>query len=462
MRVAIIGSGLAGLTTAVELVDRGCAVDIYEARPFIGGKVASWQDKDGNHIEMGLHVFFGCYYNLFGLMAKVGVLEHLLLKEHNHRFIQAGAKTGDLDFRNFGGAPFHGLKAFFTTNQLSWRDKLQNAIALGTSPLVRGLIDPEGALKQIRNLDSISFQDWFLSHGGSIGSIENMWNAIAYGLGFIDCQNISARCMLTIFFFFATRTEASILRMLAGSPNDFLHQPIKKYIEERGGKIFLKTGVRSIHWEKAGKSFRITGLQVGRNETSQRVEYDRYVCATDIPGVKKLIPQEWRSWEFFDRIYQLTAVPVVTVQLRFDGWVTDYDNLLYAVKVDFSTYADLALTSPAHYRKEGQGSLLQLVLTPGDPFMAMGNEEIVAHTLKQVHQIHPQSQNMQLLWSSVVKVAGSLYREAPGMDKYRPSQDTPIDNFFLAGSYTMQDYIDSMEGATLSGKQCAQAILASK
>ena len=272
MRVAIIGSGLAGLSTAVELVDQGCQVDIYEARPFIGGKVASWQDKDGNHIEMGLHVFFGCYYNLFGLMAKVGVLEHLLLKEHNHRFIQAGEKIGDLDFRNFGGAPFHGLKAFFTTNQLSWRDKLQNAIALGTSPLVRGLIDPAGALRQIRELDSLSFQDWFLVHGGSMGSIENMWNAIAYGLGFIDCAHISARCMLTIFFFFATRTEASVLRMLEGSPNDFLHQPIRKYIEDRGGKFFLKTGVRLIHYETAGNSYRLTGLQVGRNEESRRVE----------------------------------------------------------------------------------------------------------------------------------------------------------------------------------------------
>jgi zeta-carotene desaturase (EC 1.3.99.-) len=69
---------------------------------------------------------------------------------------------------------------------------------------------------------------------------------------------------------------------------------------------------------------------------------------------------------------------------------------------------------------------------------------------------------MNFIWSSVVKVAGSLYREAPGMDGYRPSQATPIPNFFLAGSYTMQDYIDSMEGATLSGKQSAQAVLASK
>jgi zeta-carotene desaturase len=45
------------------------------------------------------------------------------------------------------------------------------------------------------------------------------------------------------------------------------------------------------------------------------------------------------------------------------------------------------------------------------------------------------------------------------MDPYRPPQKTPIHNFFLAGSYTQQDYIDSMEGATLSGRQAAKAIL---
>ena len=39
LKVAIVGSGLAGLSTAVELLDQGYEVDIYEQRPFVGGKV---------------------------------------------------------------------------------------------------------------------------------------------------------------------------------------------------------------------------------------------------------------------------------------------------------------------------------------------------------------------------------------------------------------------------------------
>lgn len=73
--------------------------------------------------------FFGCYFNLFRLMAKCGVLQNLLLKEHVHTFVNAGGDVRELDFRFFLGdrkigAPFHGLKAFFTTPQLSTLDKV--------------------------------------------------------------------------------------------------------------------------------------------------------------------------------------------------------------------------------------------------------------------------------------------------------------------------------------------------
>merc|ERR1739838_1170135 len=136
------------------------------------------------------------------------------------------------------------------------------------------------------------------------------------------------------------------------------------------------------------------------------------------------------------------------------------DNLLYTPDADFSCFADLALTSPEDYYRQGEGSLLQLVLTPGDPFIKENNEAIAHHVLKQVHELFPSSRELNMTWYSVVTLAQSLYREAPGMDPYRPNQQTPVPNFFLAGSYTQQDYIDSMEGATISGKQAAQIILA--
>ncbi len=473
MRVAIVGAGLAGLTAAVDLVDAGHDVDLYEARPFLGGKVGSWEDSNGNHIEMGLHVFFFNYANLFALMRKVGAIENLLPKEHTHLFVNHGGDVRPLDFRFAFGAPINGLKAFFTTSQLGWIDKLRNALALGTSPIVRGLIDYEGAMRTIRELDSVSFQDWFLSHGGSLNSIQRMWNPIAYALGFIDCESISARCMLTIFMMFAARTEASKLNLLKGSPHRWLTAPILDYIKAKGGKLHLRHRVKEVHYEDSDPPL-VIGLTLGTPEGDITVKADKYLAACDVPGIQRLLPKEWRKYSEFSAIDQLEAVPVATVQLRYNGWVTELgsnsarmnlkspsglDNLLYTADADFSCFADLALTSPEDYRREGLGSLLQCVLTPGDPWIAKSVDEIVAHTDSQVRKLFPSSQSLTLIWSNVVKLAQSLYREAPGMEPYRPLQSTCVSNFFLAGSYTKQDYIDSMEGATMSGHLAAAAML---
>ncbi|MFO7630123.1 MAG: FAD-dependent oxidoreductase, partial [Prochlorococcaceae cyanobacterium] len=295
---------------------------------------------------------------------------------------------------------------------------------------------------------------------------------------------ISARCMLTIFMMFASKTEASKLNLLKGSPHRWLTGPILDYIQQRGGRLHLRHRVTEVLFEEGATgadgqpATRVSGLRLGTPEGEITVQADTYLAACDVPGIQRMIPEAWRRWPLFDNIYKLEAVPVATVQLRYDGWVTELgdspaaaaaradlahpsglNNLLYTADADFSCFADLALASPEDYRKQGLGSLLQCVLTPGDPWIPKKSEEIVAHTDAQVRALFPSAKDLSLVWSNVVKLAQSLYREAPGMEPFRPQQRTPVTNFFLAGSYTRQDYIDSMEGATMSGRLAAAEIL---
>merc|ERR1712241_1588758 len=172
------------------------------------------------------------------------------------------------------------------------------------------------------------------------------------------------------------------------------------------------------------------------------------------------------------------CVPIATVQVRFDGWVTEMqddaammdlsgdksdgkapgiDNLLYSADAEFSCFADLALTSPGEYYKEGEGSLIQAVFD--ERAFGRSEEQLVQDCVQQIHNLFPSSQRLNCTWSNVVKLGQSLYREKPGQDKYRPEQATPIDNFFLCGSYTYQDYLDSMEGATRSGLMVADEVI---
>jgi zeta-carotene desaturase len=267
--------------------------------------------------------------------------------------------------------------------------------------------------------------------------------------------------------------------MLDGSPQTGLHDPIIKYLTDRNVMINLSTPVRDLVHEvdSQGRPTRIKGIKIGAKEIYK--EFDAVIAAVDVPGIKKLLPDNFKKLEFFDKIYNLDTVPIATVQARFDGWVTELnderrmmdisgdqsngrgagiDNLLYSVDTEFSCFADLAVTSPGDYYKEGEGSLIQGVFD--ERAFSRSNDQLVKDFIKQLHDIFPSSKKLTCTWSSVVKLGQSLYREKPGQDRFRPTQATPIPNFFLSGSYTYQDYLDSMEGATRSGLMVADEIIA--
>jgi uncharacterized protein with NAD-binding domain and iron-sulfur cluster len=63
-KVIVIGGGVAGLTAAHELVERGFEVDLYERRSFLGGKSASRNSAHGFPGEHGFRFFPGWYRHL--------------------------------------------------------------------------------------------------------------------------------------------------------------------------------------------------------------------------------------------------------------------------------------------------------------------------------------------------------------------------------------------------------------
>ena len=44
----------------------------------------------------------------------------------------------------------------------------------------------------------------------------------------------------------------------------------------------------------------------------------------------------------------------------------------------------------------------------------------------QVLKLFPSAAGLKNTWHSIVKIGQSLYREAPGMDVFRPDQETPV------------------------------------
>ena len=114
--------------------------------------------------------------------------------------------------------------------------------------------------------------------------------------------------------------------------------------------------------------------------------------------------------------------------------------------------------------------MLELVFAPCDEvagsdvrWIAKSDEEIVDATMRELDGTSsrtrlPDGSKAKLVKHAVVKTPRSVYAATPGRNKYRPSQNTPVKNFTLAGDYTSQKFLGSMEGAVLSGKLAAEVV----
>lgn len=130
--VAVIGGGLAGLSTAKYLSDAGHRVTIYEGNPELGGKVACFQDKDGDWYETGLHIFFGAYPNMNQLFKELDIEDRLQWKSHSMIFAIPGQtdSQGDQAWSRFEfpglPAPLNGIAAILLNNDLlTWPEKIR-------------------------------------------------------------------------------------------------------------------------------------------------------------------------------------------------------------------------------------------------------------------------------------------------------------------------------------------------
>jgi uncharacterized protein with NAD-binding domain and iron-sulfur cluster len=60
----------------------------------------------------------------------------------------------------------------------------------------------------------------------------------------------------------------------------------------------------------------------------------------------------------------------------------------------------------------------------------------------------------------VIKEINATFSPEPGVDRWRPVQESPVQGLFLAGDWTRTGWPATMEGAVRSGYLAAEALLA--
>ncbi len=457
MRVAIAGAGLAGLSCAKYLTDAGHTPIVLERRDVLGGKVAAWKDEDGDWYETGLHIFFGAYPNMLQLFKELDIEDRLQWKDHTMIFNQpeTPGTYSRFDFPNLP-APINGIIAILRNNDmLTWPEKIRFGLGL-----IPAIINGQ---KYVEEMDKYSFSEWLKRQNVPPRVEKEVFIAMSKALNFINPDEISSTVILTALNRFLQEKNGSKMAFLDGSPTERLCQPLVDYITEGGGEVRLNAPIKEFLLNSDGsvRGFLIRGLNGAADEV---LTADLYVSAMPVDPLKVMLPEAWHDMDFFKQLDGLEGVPVINLHLWFDRKLTDIDHLLFSRSPLLSVYADMSNTCKEYANPDR--SMLELVLAPAKEWISKSDQEIVDATMAELEKLFPNhfgSENpAKLLKYHVVKTPRSVYKATPGRQQHRPSQVTPIPNFYLTGDYTMQRYLASMEGAVLSGKLTAQAIARSQ
>ncbi|KAL3528526.1 hypothetical protein ACH5RR_007848 [Cinchona calisaya] len=452
LEVVIAGAGLAGLSTAKYLADAGHKPMVLEARDVLGGKVAAWKDDDGDWYETGLHIFFGAYPNLQNLFGELGINDRLQWKEHSMIFAMPN-KPGEFsrfDFPEVLPAPLNGIFAILKNNEmLTWPEKVKFAIGLLPAIL--------GGQSYVEAQDGITVKEWMRKQGIPDRVTDEVFIAMSKALNFINPDELSMQCILIALNRFLQEKHGSKMAFLDGNPPERLCMPIVDHIQSRGGDVRLNSRIQKIELNDDGT---VKNLLLNNGTV---IRGDAYVFATPVDILKLLLPDDWKEVPYFRKLEKLVGVPVINVHIWFDRKLRNtYDHLLFSRSPLLSVYADMSLTCKEYYSPNQ--SMLELVFAPAEEWISCSDSEIIDATMKELVKLFPDEiatdqSKAKIVKYHIVKTPRSVYKTVPGTEPCRPLQRSPVQGFYLAGDYTKQKYLASMEGAVLSGKLCAQAIV---
>eukprot|EP00566_Odontella_aurita_P005201 CAMPEP_0113538968 /NCGR_PEP_ID=MMETSP0015_2-20120614/7660_1 /TAXON_ID=2838 /ORGANISM="Odontella" /LENGTH=629 /DNA_ID=CAMNT_0000438601 /DNA_START=263 /DNA_END=2153 /DNA_ORIENTATION=+ /assembly_acc=CAM_ASM_000160 len=467
-KVAIIGGGLSGLSCAKYLTDAGHEPTVYEARDVLGGKVSAWKDEDGDWIETGLHIFFGAYPNMMNLFAELDIHDRLQWKVHKMIFAmqELPGEFTTFDFIPGIPAPFNfGLAILMNQKMLTLGEKIQTA-----PPLLPMLIEGQPFIDA---QDELSVTDFMRKYGMPERINKEVFIAMAKALDFIDPDKLSMTVVLTAMNRFLNESNGLQMAFLDGNQPDRLCAPAVQHIEARGGKIVMSSPVKEIVTNDDGT---VRHLLM---RTGEKVVADEYVSAMPVDIVKRMTPKKWQGLPYFRQFDELEGIPVINLHMWMDRKLKGVDHLCFSRSPLLSVYADMSVTCKEYYDPEK--SMLELVFAPCSPiaggnvnWIAKSDEQIIDATMGELARLFPTEIANDPQWPStskqgpdgraklekyaVVKVPRSVYAAIPGRNKYRPSQTTPIPHFTMAGDWTSQKFLGSMEGAVLGGKLAAEVV----
>jgi zeta-carotene desaturase len=445
--VIVIGGGLAGLAAGAALAESGWRVRLFEQRPFLGGRATSYVLPDGEHVDNCQHVTLGCCTNLADFYNRIGSADKIKFFDRLF-FLDPQGRRGEMQ-AGILPAPFHMTGSFAKFAPLSLRDKLSIARAM------LDILRSKGKPRDLAVPAGISMLEWLSRRGQTQRAIDRFWRVVLVSALNEELDRTDARFGVDVFWkaFLSNRTG---YRMgVPAVPLANLYDGCKLEIEKRGGEVTLRAPVRGLKIE----SGEISGV---RFDEAKEETADAYVFAVPHTALAELLPESVKQSDpSLANLGKINVSPITGVHFWFDRqvmkepFVTLLDTTTQWIFNKTGLYGD---SNEAGKTAAGE-QYLQLVISASYDLLQKSRQEIIDLCLQEVRHALPAAREAQLLKATVIKEAAATFSPEPGVDRWRPGQETSVRGLFLAGDWTATGWPATMEGAVRSGYLAAEAVL---
>jgi 15-cis-phytoene desaturase len=435
--VIVVGGGLAGLSCGHELSAQGREVLLLEGAPVVGGRTSSWI-QDGMYVESGLHRVLGFYEEFPALLRRVGIDINQIVYWEDEVEIRLPDGRGN---GVFGAAPLYRpfqtlAGALGNYELLSLTDRLSLS-GFFTAGLVEYFTNPQG-------LDQVSVTQKARASGVTENAIHNLLIPLTSGLYFLPPEKYSAYAFFGTFGPYLQRIYTVRVGAFLGGMTEVMSAPIAAAIVRNGGEVRTRSKVTRLLTENG----RVTGVEVGR----RRIAADHVVLAASLAPAQELLRPAFSRHPWFQPMLRLPSMPSVTIQMELERPSMPIDRTTFGPGTVLASFAE---QSRSTFR--GLPGRLSIILTPPERFLPMEPAEILEITCRDAERLGVRVRD-RLVRYRVVKLPADFYSLSPGTDTLRPPQETPVEGLTLAGDYTRQQYLATMEGAVVSGRIAARAV----
>jgi hydroxysqualene dehydroxylase len=428
MKAVVVGGGLAGCAAALDLVDGGADVTLYEARPTLGGAVQTLPAREGDPSpppDNGQHIALGCFTEYLAFLDRVGEGSSYVRRPLELPVIGPDGRVASIR------PALHSLLSY---GHLPARERMR---------LLRVLLRLRNVAGE-RPLDAMTFGELLRELGATAAQIERFWDVFVR-----PALNLSTEEAGAVPGLFTVRTA------LLGE-------------REASDLILPSRPLGSMHGDAALRTLEQAGAIV---QTSTRVES---LDEVDGDAVVVALPPVESAQLLGEPPPALQDSPIVSVHLLFDRtllrsplaallgsdahWVFDRGAL-----TGFSPSEPVRGSGPGEgvrVNREvppwpAEAQYLTVVSSGVPELMEIRGREL---TDQIAGELTARLGAAELLWSRVSREPRATVALRPGTEQVRRGPQTSRQHVVRAGAWTQTGWPVTMESAVRSGRTAAKLL----